>query len=287
MTAIERVGVTSAYHDDVLLDATATLSASVAKILCTSSPLHAWTHHPRLNPDYERTDTARFDLGTCAHSLLLEGVENVHIVHADNWTTKAAKEERDQARETGLVPLLAKDWDRVQAMLAAAHDQLDEYAMTPRPFTGGRPEVALVWDIDGVACRALIDWLHDDAVAVSDYKTTSASAHPAAWPKTALGMGAEIQVAMHTAAVEAVHGRRPDWFYVVQETYPPYALSVIEPDQSWLTIGRSKLEHALEVWRKCLASGVWPAYPAEVARVAMPGWAEARWFEHLDAEDAA
>lgn len=275
-----------AYHQDDLADVP-TLSSSIAKLLVTASPAHARASHPRLNPNFERKTEDKFDLGTSAHSLLLEGVENVHIVHADNWTTNAAKEERKEARSYGRIPLLAKDWARVREMIGVAETALDAVNLAPRPFTAGKPEVALTWDMDGVQCRALIDWLHDGNTAVADYKTTSASAHPAAWPKTAYGIGADLQVAMHSAAVEAVFGQRPAWVYVVQETYPPYALSVIEPDASWHAIGMEKLARALEIWKRCLATDVWPAYPSEVARVAIPGWAEAKWFEHLDAEEAA
>jgi hypothetical protein len=273
----------SQYHQDDVAEVP-TLSASIAKILCSASPAHARAAHPKLNPDYRRVEESKFDLGTCAHSLILEGIEAVHIVEADNWTTKAAREERDAARADGRTPLLRKDWERVSAMVAAAHSQLFAYNLEMRPFTDGRAEVPLVWERDGVMCRALIDWLHDGAVAVSDYKTTSASAHPSVWPKTAMGFGAELQVAMHSAGVAAVYGVRPNWVYVVQETYPPYALSVVEPDESWFTIGHAKLEHALSIWKRCLATGDWPGYPPEVTRVAMPGWAEARWFEHLNAD---
>jgi PDDEXK-like domain of unknown function (DUF3799) len=276
----------AAYHRDDVADVP-TLSSSIAKLLCTASPAHARAAHPKLNPNYETSEESKFDLGTAVHSLILEGIDCAHVVHAANWTTNAAKEERAWARENGKTPLLVKEWDRARQMVAAAETQLDAYNLSPRPFTDGRPEVPLVWETDGVACRALIDWLHDDAVAVADYKSTSASAHPAAWPKTAMGIGAELQVAMHSAGVEAVYGRRPVWLYIVQETYPPYALQVIEPDESWMTIGQSKLEHALDIWRRCLAADDWPAYPAQVARVAMPGYAEARWSELLEAEIAA
>lgn len=275
------------YHADDFGD-TPSLSASIAKLLVTASPAHAFAAHPKLNPDYVREEKDRFDLGTCAHSLILEGVERVHIVHAENWTTKAAKSERDQARQAGQVPLLAKDWDRVRAMVAAADRQINGYTLDPRPFTGGKPEVPLTWEMNGVKCRALIDWLHDGGIAVSDYKSTAASAHPLAWPKTALGMSADVQIAMHSAGVEACFGVAPVWMYVVQETYPPYALSVITPDAAWLAVGRDKLEHALRIWRRCLETGDWPGYPPELARVEYPGWAEVAWLARsYEEQDAA
>jgi hypothetical protein len=284
MTILEASAET--YHADALTDEP-TLSASIAKVICTRSLAHARAAHPRLNPDYVQEDDQRFDRGTCAHSLLLEGVENVHLVTADNWRTKAAQEERDAARAYGRVPLLLKDWEAVRQMVAAAHKKLDALEIQPRPFTSGKPEQTLVWEMDGVWCRALIDWLHDDRAYIDDYKSTSASAHPAAWPKTALGFGADVQVAFHSAGVEAVFGVTPEWRYAVQEITPPYEMSVIAPDPEWLALGKRKVAYAVAKWREALASNVWPGYPTRVAYAELPAWAQAAWLEKEALEEVA
>jgi hypothetical protein len=118
----------AAYHDDPC--ERPSLSASLCKILISQSPAHAKAAHPRLNPDYKRTDDDKFSVGTCAHSLLLEGEAGVAVVPYDDWRTNAAKELRDEARQYGRVPLLARDWDQVQAMCAATRVSL---SFTHRP----------------------------------------------------------------------------------------------------------------------------------------------------------
>jgi hypothetical protein len=92
------------------------LSASIAKILCEESPLHAWHRHPRLNPDFERVESATFDVGTAAHAMLLEGTDVCIAVDAPDWRTKAAKEQRDAIRQIGRIPLLIEQWDRVNEL---------------------------------------------------------------------------------------------------------------------------------------------------------------------------
>lgn len=74
------------------------LSASIAKLLISHSPLHAWTAHPMLNPNFERAEEAKFDVGTAAHELLLRGNDIVHIVEADSWRTNAAKDAREDRK---------------------------------------------------------------------------------------------------------------------------------------------------------------------------------------------
>jgi hypothetical protein len=72
---------------------------------------------------------------------------------------------------------------------------------------------------------------------------------------------------------------------VVQETYPPYALSVVEPDGQWLALGRDKMRAALAVWKDCLAGDCWPAYPTTVTRISPPGWALTAWVEREEASE--
>jgi hypothetical protein len=274
------------YHADDTGD-TPTLSASIATILTTKSPAHAYAAHPRLNPGYERKDEQKFALGTVAHALLLEGLDIAEVCHFDDWRSNAAKEARDLARAHGRIPILAKHWRDVQEMVNAAGRQLAEFDLDPVPFTDGTSEVCLTWEMEGVKCRALLDWVHTGGHHVSDYKSTSASAHPLAWAKTALSIGADVQVAMHSMGVEAVYGVVPAWRYVVQETYAPYALSVVEPDAQMVALGSDKVRAALKLWRECVASGVWPAYPATVTRISPPGWAAAQWLERDEAEEVA
>jgi hypothetical protein len=258
-----------------------TLSCSIAKLLVSKTPLHAWAAHPRLNPAWEPDgDPEKFDLGTAIHSLFLQGIDLVHLVPADSWRKKEHREERDDARARGKIPMLEKQWDDVARMLDALRLQVAKLPIKPPPFTGGAPEQTIVWDEDCVKCRARLDWLHDGALTIDDLKTTSASAEPDAWRKTMYGMGADIQAAFYVRGVQAVYGVTfCDFRWIVAETYPPYALSVIDLAPSALALANEKVEHALAVWKRCLERDEWPGYPARVASVDAPGWEEARWME--------
>ena len=56
------------YHADPCPEPS--LSSSIIRLLCSASPLHAWTAHPRLNAAYVAEESDRFDVGTAAHALL-------------------------------------------------------------------------------------------------------------------------------------------------------------------------------------------------------------------------
>lgn len=274
------------YHADQVADQPS-LSASLANILCTASPRHAWAAHPRLNPDFTREEEDKFSIGTCAHALLLQGDDIAVVCDYPDWRKKEAQAERDAARAAGHVPLLIGQWDRVRAMVAAAREQLDAYADDPPLFKDGKPEQTIVWDEDGITCRARFDWLRDDHRAIDDYKSTAASADHVRWVKTMYGIGGDVQVAFYLRGAEKVLGVRPEWRYIVQETYPPYALKVHTLAASALEVGSDKVEKAIGIWRRCIKTGVWPGYEAKIERLEIPPYEEVRWLERDGADVAA
>jgi PDDEXK-like domain of unknown function (DUF3799) len=272
-----------AYHADPC--EVPSLSASIAHLLVSKSPLHAWTAHPKLNPDYERVEEQRFAIGTVTHALMLEHrdvEETVEIVNADDWRTKAAKEAREAAREAGKIPLLAKQLEDVLAMMRACKRQLEAIELEPPIFAAaGRSEQTLIWeDAGGVICRALIDWLHDDYRAIDDLKTTTGSAAPTLWMRNNLyAMGADVQLAFHARGVKQLTGIEPQMRYIVQEASPPYALSVISLGSAALMAAQIKVEHAIARWSVCLDEGKWPGYAPFVHYADLPAWEEMRALE--------
>lgn len=265
------------YHADRVADAP-TLSNSIAKVIIEKSPLHARAEHPRFNPQLERKADKKFDLGTGAHALLLEGREDaIVVVNADAYRSDAAKAARSEAYLAGKTPILEKDLAPVQEMVAAARGQLQKF--TPVPFTDGKPEKTLVWNDNGVLCRARIDWLRDDLTGIDDYKTTSASAAPEKWGKTMAGFDGAMQVAFYLRGLRALGARQPWFRFVVQELAPPYALCVFSLSPDTLAIADAKVQYAIDTWRRCVATDVWPAYPEETCYLQAAPWEESQWLD--------
>lgn len=266
------------------------LTASIASILCQRSPRHAWAAHPRLNPDHERAEEPKYDIGTAAHALLLEGADICHVIDAADWRTKAARDARDAARESGRIPLLFDQWIRVQQMIDAVRPQLDAIDATPSLLSDGRPEQTLIWKDHGVLCRGRLDWLRDDRQAIDDLKTTAGSANPLDWASRRLwDIGADLHAAFYIRGLKALTGTDPQFRFVVVETQPPYAVSVVSLTPAALTLANEKIDWALRTWRDCLATDTWPAYTPQVAYATPPPWEETRWLEarHLEEEAKA
>ena len=71
--------------------------------------------------------------------------------------------------------------------------------------------------------------------------------------------------------------------FIVQEKEAPYLVTVIELPPELVDIGRRRNRAALERFRDCTESGVWPGYEGEhnddILTVSLPGWA-ARELEY-------
>ena len=275
-----------AYHADQVADRP-TLSKSIIQILLNASPAHARHAHPRLNPDFERKEESKFDVGNVCHQVFLEGIDAVAIVPFDDWRTKAAKDERDAARDAGKIPLLARDYERVEEMLVAVRAQLA--VRDDALFENGKPETTLVWEERGVTLRARLDWLLDDESEIHDLKTTSRSANPESWCRSTLfNIGADVQAALYSRGVAVFTGtRRPEFKFVVCETEPPYPISVVAMGPDVLTLADKKIDWALDLWRRCLETDTWPAYDSRIHYAELPTWEESRWLARELREVAA
>lgn len=289
-----RRGLTPGIHPDI--NATAyhadpceapSLTASIIKVLCDKSPLHAWWAHPQLNPDFEREESATFDLGTAAHAMLLEGSDVCMPVDAADWRTKAAREQRDEIRKWGRIPLLTEQWMRVTELVEVVRRELDT-GFVPVPLTDGKPEQTLVWKEPGVVCRGRLDWLRDDLAVFEDVKTTTRGANPLTWTQRRLwDLGLDVQAAFYQRGLRKLTGKDVEPRFVLVESTPPYAVSVLGLAPSALELAHEKVQWAIDTWRRCLSQDEWPGYTRQVAYAELPAWQAMKWAEERYLEDEA
>jgi len=249
------------------------LSASVAHKLITHSPIHAFMYHPRLNPGGVRDESSKADIGTIAHGMLLEGDESrVVVIEADDWRTKDAKAARDAAYEAGKVPVLAKQMGPIRKMVEVAQSAI-EHSELRLPFKNGEAEQTMIWKEGDIWFRSRPDMLANPDVII-DYKTTTGSAEPVSWIRTALGNGNDLQAALGLRGLRhLLKPRDPQFIFIVQEQDPPYAVSFVGLDPVFLDMAHHKLERAIRLWSDCSLTNTWPGYPSRVCWMSPPSWA--------------
>jgi len=232
------------YHADPALGSTS------LKTLATKTPAHY--QHDKSHPK----SSAAFTLGTAAHSLILEDdTSGFHVVEADNWLTKAAKEAKAEALAAGKQPLLYKEAAQVFAMC----DAVMNHPVAGKLFTAHKAEQSVFWDEDGLMLKCRPDAWNPDLLV--DLKTT-VSADPNEFGKVAHSFGYHQSAAHYIDGVKAATGEELPFHFVLVEKADPYLVSVVELDWEAVNIGRGLNERAKRIYRECVESNTWPGYPA-------------------------
>lgn len=262
------------YHQDPVPGGSLS-STGARKLLPPSCPalFRHWVDHGEV----PRTD---WDFGHAAHRQVLGVGEELVVVDAEDWRTKAARQQRDEAYEAGKVPLLAADHAVVLDMAAALRAHPFAAALF-RPGSG-KPEQSLFWTDPAadVWRRARLDWLPNPRrgrTLVADYKTAK-SAAPDEIERAIHQYGYHIQGAFYRAGLSML-GIADDaaFLLVVQEKTPPYLVTVAEVDAMAMRIGEALARQAIDLYAECRASGRWPGYSDDVELIGLPGWVEHRY----------
>jgi hypothetical protein len=222
------------------------------------------------HPEVRKTKR-EFDLGHAAHKVVLGAGPDLVLVDRDRWDTKEVKANLAEIRSVGAVPLKRPDFEMVKAMAAALREhKLAGVLLDPG---AGMAEQTLAWrdEETGVWRRAMPDWLWHGGRVIVDYKTAD-SASRAAFIKAVARYGYHQQDAWYRDGVAALED--PAFLFVVQEVAPPYLVAVYDLDDEALRIGRERNRRALERYRDCTESGLWPGYSTDIETIALPRWAE-------------
>lgn len=263
---------------------TPSLTQSIAKVLIERSPAHARVEHPRLAPPStadepaEKYDAAKA-IGNAAHALMLNRGKLIAEAQFKNFQSKIAQEFRDDPENAGKTVILSKHLTRAIEMVKAGRRQLEAMGLG-NTFVGGQSEVVIAWKEGDLWFRSLIDWTDNLALMV-DYKTSGLSCAPHAIAPMIEKAGWHIQSAMHERGLDVLDpdgaGRRT-FRFIAQENEPPYALTVVDLDEHWLSMGRKMLDRAVTHWALCLSANEWPSYPPKIVTPAYPQYAETRWL---------
>ena len=246
-------------------------SSSIAKVLIARSPGHA-------RAGYRKVPTKALERGDIIHRLLLGKGKDYHVVHAADWRTKNAQQQRDEARAQGLVPVLHDDFEGYNVAAESIRCQLADRGI----ILDGRSEQPIAWTehtkFGDVLCRGMFDHVWPEQGVILDLKVT-ADASPSAVERTSENLGYAIQHAAYTRALTALDpdlAGRVAFAFVFCEAEEPYAVNVCEPDGVFRELGERRWLRAVNTWARCLRDNHWPTYGTAVNPISAPTWALAR-----------
>ncbi len=234
--------------------------------------------------DLERpSPTASMILGSLAHLLILEPQNydrEVVVVDVRGKTAKAFKAaERDNpeklvvtAPEHLAALSMADSVKRPQTQAAEiAHALFNDWPAAA--------EYSFRWhDELGVPCKVRFDWLTETAhgPAMVNLKT-SADASPEGFMRQAFSLEYHAQQAFYERGFVRLTGRVPDALLVVIHNEPPYEVSVKQPSEEFLELGRRQIKADLAALAKALEHpdrGKWAApWETGIESLDLPPWA--------------
>lgn len=254
------------------------LSASVASVLISTSSAHAHAIHPRLG-GVRKPPTREMDRGSLIHRLLLDAGADLAVIDAPDYKTKAAREERDAARASGCIPVLAHKLEDAQETVVILRQRIADLDLGIDLGTGHR-ESAICWQSDTIhgpiTCRSMLDW-HDDPASglIVDLKTAG-NAHPAALERACADRGYAIQDAAYREAFTALYPQwlgRERFLFIFCELEPPHAVQPAELSGSFRQLGFQQWDRAKTEWAWSITRDNWPGYGPEIVRLEAPPWA--------------
>jgi hypothetical protein len=248
-------GISNAdYHADEALGSTS------LKTLATRTPAHwKWESEHPVHKD-------AYDIGTLAHSLILEEDKTKHRVidvedkRGNKWTIPA-----NEAKAEGLIPVTPKEWAGIVGM----RDSVMAHPVARESFTGHRPEESVFWEEDGQILKCRPDAWQPGMLV--DLKT-GRNADPNEFGKVAADYGYHQSAGHYIDGVKAATGEELPFRFILVEKTEPYLVSVVELDAASIDIGRQLNDRAKRIYRECIESGNWPGYPT-VEPVSIPTWA--------------
>lgn len=243
------------------------LSNSGNNIIIDESPAHF--DYRRKNP---HEPTPAMITGTIVHTAILEPEQflDTHVAMPEcDRRTKAGKEfyEKFVIENSGKTVMDNKTYHQVFGMIGSvmAHPSAKEVLQK------NHNELTFIGELNGVKVRCRPDILRDGRL-LADLKTTD-DASFRGFQKSIANFNYHRQAAYYCDIVSQVTGEKYDTFtFIAVEKSPPYAVQVFVLDEASLEKGREEYERGLAIYRECLLTNKWPAYPIEAQPMNLPSW---------------
>jgi hypothetical protein len=221
----------------------------------SSTTLRAMERSPayaQMVGDQGPTDAMTF--GGIVHAMVLDG-ELRWAPYEGKRNTKAGKEAYEQVLQTGRTPVRFSEWNRASECAASVLEHPAVAEMIAE--AGDHREEAVVWERDGILCKAKKDARTGDTLW--DLKTCPSVQRFSPW-KIADEL-LHVQAAWYLDG-EARAGLVPprSWKWVAVASTPPFEVAVFEITEDAMRAGFLLADELFGMYRQCLAANKWPRH---------------------------
>lgn len=242
------------------------LNATTAKRLLVS-PAQAF--HELHNP---KPPSPAMVLGTRVHLRVLEPARYAAELAVWDGPPRNTKEGKDawakwQEAHPGCAALSVEDHDRIEGMAASLRKEL-AYRLAVADC-----EWEHYWQRGGAKLKAKLDWLGSQA---GDVKTFGGEWSESGIQRAAYDGGWFVSGSHYMDAAKDAGRPVREFLFAVVQSSAPFECAILPADDDFLAYGRERMDQAIEIWKACQASGVWPTAQAAGAignKLRLPRWA--------------
>lgn len=252
------------------------LSQSIAQVLLEQSAEHAYAVHPKLG-GVVRPSTKEMDDGSLIHRLILDEGPEIRAIEHGDYRSKVAREERDEARAEGKIPVLVHKLEDALVAANAIRKKIDDLELDVS-LDDAQKEATIVWHPDTIHgpiwCRGRMDAVWPDKAVILDVKKWQGGGVSAA-ERHCVNYGVDIQGAAYTEALTALDSRmagRVRFYVVFVELSEPYGVRLCDFAGSMRDLGFQRWDRAKTEWAWCLTRNKWPGYGTEAVSLNAPAW---------------
>jgi hypothetical protein len=240
------------------------ISSSIIKEMMRS-PAHCKAY---LTRPHKETDAMK--VGTAIHMAILEPhLLGSTYVYWDEY--KRGKDYTDfVAKNKGKIILKTTDMDKVLGMATAVREYRD-YPIQ-RAIEIGHAELSIYWTDPETGIKLKIRPDSFSEYGTIDIKKTQ-DARPHQFIRSCKDYGYDVQAAMYMTGMELFLGKKTPFYFLAVEEEAPHGVWVHEVSQEMYDSGMRKFRKALNEYKECMDTGIWPAYRDAFSVVNWPAWA--------------
>ena len=217
-----------------------------------------------------RKETDAMRIGTALHMAVLEP----HLMKSSYavWDGRRQGDvyQRFILNNRGKTILRANDMNKVVGMAAAIKNYSD-YPIQ-KAIDIGHSELSIYWTDPETGLKLKIRPDTFSQYAGIDLKKTQ-DARPKAFIRSCEEYGYDVQAAMYMTGLEMFLGQKIPFYFIAVEENSPHGVWVHEVSKQMYESGMSKFRKALNEYKQCMETGVWPGYRDAFSVVNWPAWA--------------
>lgn len=201
----------------------------------------------------EEKSVAAFDEGSYAHTLILEPhLVNTEFAFFEGMRKQGAEWEQFRLSNPDKIILSKPQKIKIDRLYKSYEKRRKAIDL----IKGGFPELTLAGHIMEVPCKVRADYINIDEGYIVDVKTTSFETDQDTFKMTVKQFEYGLSAAMYQHMYEEHYGRKFDFYFLVLGKKDE-SCEIFKASEQTLSIGMTNLRKALQIYKKCVKTGIW------------------------------